>query len=31
LKNYLVLYVEECRRQGREPKDMVFAAKKASR
>jgi adenylate cyclase class 2 len=25
LKNYLVLYLEECRRQGREPKDMVFA------
>ena len=31
LKNYLVLYVEECRRQGREPLDMVFAAKKSSR
>jgi adenylate cyclase class 2 len=31
LKNYLVLYVEECRRQGREPKDMIFAAKKQSR
>src|SRR4029077_4938708 len=28
LKNYLVLYVEECRRQGKEPKDMVFVAKK---
>jgi len=28
LKNYLVLYVEECRRQGKEPKDMVFAATK---
>lgn len=28
LKNYLVLYVEECRRQGKEPKDMVFAAAK---
>jgi adenylate cyclase, class 2 len=28
LKNYLVLYVEECRRHGREPKDMVFGAKK---
>lgn len=26
LKNYLVLYVEECRRQGKEPKDMLFAA-----
>jgi adenylate cyclase class 2 len=30
LKNYLVLYVEQCRRQGREPKDMVFAAEKSS-
>jgi adenylate cyclase class 2 len=28
LKNYLVLYVEECRRRGQEPRDMVFAAKK---
>jgi adenylate cyclase class 2 len=28
LKNYLVLYVEECHRQGKEPKDMVFAAAK---
>lgn len=28
LKNYLVLYLEECRRQGKEPKDMVFAAPK---
>lgn len=28
LKNYLVLYLEECRRQGKEPKDMVFAASK---
>lgn len=24
LKNYLVLYVEECRRQGQQPRDMVF-------
>ncbi len=24
LKNYLVLYVEECRRRGQEPRDMVF-------
>lgn len=24
LKNYLVLYVEECRRRGEEPKHMVF-------
>jgi adenylate cyclase, class 2 len=28
LKSYLALYVEECRRLGREPRDMVFAAKK---
>jgi adenylate cyclase class 2 len=28
LKNYLALYVEECRRRGQEPRDMVFAAKK---
>jgi hypothetical protein len=28
LKNYLVLYMEECRRQGKEPMDMVFAATK---
>jgi adenylate cyclase class 2 len=28
LKNYLVLYVEECRRRGLEPKDMLFDAKK---
>jgi adenylate cyclase, class 2 len=28
LKNYLALYVEECRRYGREPRDMVFATKK---
>jgi len=26
--NYLSLYVEDCRRQGKEPKDMVFAVKK---
>jgi adenylate cyclase, class 2 len=24
LKNYLVLYVEECRRQGQQPRDMLF-------
>jgi hypothetical protein len=24
LKNYLVLYVEECKRQGVQPKDMLF-------
>ena len=24
LKNYLVLYVEECKRRGEQPKDMVF-------
>jgi len=31
LKNYLVLYVEECRRKGIEPRDMVFeeASRKA--
>jgi adenylate cyclase class 2 len=28
VKNYLALYVEDCRRQGKEPKDMVFAATK---
>jgi adenylate cyclase class 2 len=28
LKNYLALYVEECRRLGQEPRDMVFAAAK---
>jgi adenylate cyclase class 2 len=28
LKNYLALYVEECRRLGEEPRDMIFAAKK---
>ena len=28
VKNYLALYVEECRRLGQEPQDMVFAAKK---
>ena len=28
IKNYLALYVEDCRRQGKEPKDMVFAATK---
>jgi adenylate cyclase class 2 len=28
VKNYLALYVEDCRRQGKEPKDMVFASKK---
>ena len=28
LKNYLVLYVEECRRLGHQPRDMVFATKK---
>jgi adenylate cyclase, class 2 len=26
--SYLALYVEDCRRQGKEPGDMVFAAKK---
>jgi adenylate cyclase, class 2 len=28
LKNYLSLYVEECRRLGQEPRDMIFRAKK---
>jgi adenylate cyclase class 2 len=28
VRNYLGLYVEECRRLGQEPQDMVFAAKK---
>lgn len=28
LKNYLVLYVEECRRLGKVPKDMLFPATK---
>jgi adenylate cyclase class 2 len=27
LKNYLVLYLEECRRRGQEPRDMVFDEK----
>ncbi|MGH9742842.1 MAG: class IV adenylate cyclase [Candidatus Acidiferrum sp.] len=26
MKSYLALYLENCRRQGREPKDMVFAS-----
>jgi adenylate cyclase class 2 len=28
LKSYLALYVEECRRLGQEPRDMLFPAKK---
>ena len=28
LRSYLALYVEECRRRGQEPQDMLFAAKK---
>jgi adenylate cyclase class IV len=28
LKNYLVLYVEECKRQGIQPKDMLFVGGK---
>jgi adenylate cyclase class 2 len=28
LKNYLALYVEECRRLGQPPRDMIFAAEK---
>ncbi len=27
LKNYLALYIEECRRRGQEPRDMVFPEK----
>jgi adenylate cyclase class 2 len=30
LKNYLVLYVEECRRRSLEPKDMLFTTEKYS-
>jgi adenylate cyclase, class 2 len=30
LRNYLTLYVEECRRKGIEPTDMMFAEKKSS-
>jgi adenylate cyclase, class 2 len=28
LKNYLVLYVEECKRRGESPKDMLFVGEK---
>jgi hypothetical protein len=28
LKNYLVLYVAECRRKGEQPSHMLFPAKK---
>jgi adenylate cyclase, class 2 len=31
LKNYLVLYVEECRRLGKVPSDLVFAASSSSK
>jgi adenylate cyclase, class 2 len=31
LKNYLVLYVEECKRRGVSPKDMVFGGAKRGR
>jgi adenylate cyclase, class 2 len=30
LKNYLVLYVEECHRKGEQPRHMLFPEKKAS-
>jgi adenylate cyclase class 2 len=30
LKNYLVLYMEECRRKGEQPRNMVFSQRKAS-
>ena len=28
MKSYLALYLDDCRRQGREPKDMLFASAK---
>ncbi len=31
LKNYLVLYVEECKRKGEQPKDMLFGGEKKGR
>ena len=31
LKNYLVLYVEECKRKGEQPKDMLFGGGKKGR
>jgi len=31
LKNYLVLYVEECKRKGEPPKDMLFRREKRGR
>jgi hypothetical protein len=31
LKNYLVLYVEECKRKGEPPKDMLFGGEKRGR
>jgi len=31
LKNYLVLYVEECRRLGKVPSDLVFAASSSAK
>ena len=31
LKNYLVLYVEECKRRGEQPKDMLFGEGKRAR
>ena len=31
LKNYLVLYVEECKRRGESPKDMLFGGGKRGR
>lgn len=30
LKNYLVLYVEECRRKGEQPRHMLFAERKTA-
>ena len=31
LKNYLTLYLEDCRQRGSEPRDMVFSPKKSLR
>jgi adenylate cyclase class 2 len=31
LKNYLLLYVEDCRKRGEQPKDMIFAPEKPRR
>src|SRR6266481_6103935 len=31
LKNYLVLYVEDCKKRGEQPKDMLFGGEKRGR